>query len=304
MHIQSIPMCKQYLSPSVFSRCCLDVRHHDQGTGSSNNYAYLVTDEASKDAVIIDPANPPEVVPILKEAIDSGKINLTAIVNTHHHWDHAGGNKEITSAPGDASKSVQLAQFKSLQLPVIGGKDCDQVTKTPKHDETFKIGQNISARALHTPCHTQDSICWLMEDGDEKVVFTGDTLFIGVLSLSVPLNDRNRGCGRFFEGTPAEMHTALNKTLAALPANTKVYPGHEYTKQNVKFLTTVLQTEAVKNLQAFAENNQQTQGQFTIGDEKEYNVFMKLDDPTVQKVTGKTDPVDVMGKLREMKNNM
>ena len=79
------------------------------------------------------------------------------------------------------------------------------------------------------------------------------------------------------------MHTALNKTLAALPDDTKVYvsvpmnnlevantkqPGHEYTKQNVKFLTTVLQSEPVKKLEAFAENNQQTQGKFTIGDEK------------------------------------
>ncbi|KAL8656746.1 MAG: hypothetical protein Q9226_002560, partial [Calogaya cf. arnoldii] len=150
---------------------------------------------------------------------------------------------------------LQLSQFKNLKLPVIGGKDCKSVTKTPKNEETFKIGQNISVKALRTPCHTQDSICWLMEDGDETVVFTGDTLFIG-------------GCGRFFEGTPAEMHTALNKTLAALPDDTKVYPGHEYTKQNVKFLTTVLQTEPVKKLQTFAENNQQTQGKFTLGDEK------------------------------------
>jgi len=62
---------------------------------------------------------------------------------------------------------------------VIGGKDCQAVTKTPKHEETFKIGQGISVRALHTPCHTQDSICWFMEDGKDKVVFTGDTLFIG-----------------------------------------------------------------------------------------------------------------------------
>ena len=80
------------------------------------------------------------------------------------------------------------------------------------------------------------------------------------------------------------MHKALNKTLAALPNDTKVYvcwgfleqrrvayqeqPGHEYTKQNVKFLVNVFQTEPVKKLQAFAENNQQTQGKFTIGDEK------------------------------------
>ncbi|KAK3166887.1 hypothetical protein OEA41_010012 [Lepraria neglecta] len=100
------------------------------------------------------------------------------------------------------------------------------------------------------------------------------------------------------------MNIALNETLAALPNDTKVYPGHEYTKQNVKFLTTVLQTEPVMKLQSFAENNQQTQGKFTIGDEKEYNVFMRVDDPTIQKATGKTNEVDVMGALREMKNSM
>ncbi|MCJ1480121.1 Cytoplasmic glyoxalase II [Schaereria dolodes] len=100
------------------------------------------------------------------------------------------------------------------------------------------------------------------------------------------------------------MHVALNKTLAALPDDTKVYPGHEYTKQNCKFLTKILQTEPVKKLESFAENNKETQGRFTIGDEKTYNVFMRVEDPAVQKATGKTDPVDVMGKLREMKNNM
>ncbi len=72
---------------------------------------------------------------------------------------------------------VQLAQFKDL--PVVGGKQCEAVTRTPKHDETFKIGQGITVKALHTPCHTQDSICWLMEDDSDRVVFTGDTLFVG-----------------------------------------------------------------------------------------------------------------------------
>ncbi|KAL9610047.1 MAG: hypothetical protein Q9167_005232 [Letrouitia subvulpina] len=116
------------------------------------------------------------------------------------------------------------------------------------------------------------------------------------------------------------MHTALNKTLASLPDDTKVYvssflivnhymlttpePGHEYTKQNVKFLTTVLQNEAVLKLQSFADKNKETQGKFTIGDEKQYNAFMRLEDPSIQKATGKTDPVDVMGQLREMKNQM
>lgn len=73
--------------------------------------------------------------------------------------------------------SDQLADFRDL--PIFGGKQCEAVTKTPSDGETFKIGESILVKALHTPCHTQDSICWLMEDKDEKVVFTGDTLFIG-----------------------------------------------------------------------------------------------------------------------------
>ena len=217
------------------------------------------------------------VAPVVKDQVDSGKINLTAIVNTHHHWDHAGGNDEM------------LKKFP--KTPIVGGKDCQSVSRTPKNGEKFKIGQSISVTPLYTPCHTQDSICYFLEDGNDRAVFTGDTLFIG-------------GCGRFFEGTPAEMNTALNETLAALPDDTKVFPGHEYTKQNVKFLVSVSQTEPIKKLQAFAENNKETQGKFTIGDEKLHNVFMRVQDPEMQKVTGKTQPVDVMAKLREMKNSM
>ncbi|KAH9909983.1 hydroxyacylglutathione hydrolase [Xylariomycetidae sp. FL2044] len=288
MHIQSIPMCKKAslslclsLSPYIYGttyglavsmlyRIVVVMRR----TGSSDNYAYLVVDDKSKDAVIIDPANPEEVAPVLKEAIGSGKINLKAIVNTHHHWDHAGGNKKLLG---------------TSNLAIIGGKDCEAVTQTPANGQGFKVG-GVDVKGLYTPCHTQDSICWFMQDGDDKVVFTGDTLFHG-------------GCGRFFEGTAEEMHTALNKTLASLPADTKVYPGHEYTKANVKFGISVLQSEAVKKLESFAANNKETQGQFTIGDEKEHNVFMRVDDPVIQKATGETEPVQVMAKLREMKNN-
>ncbi|KAI1377414.1 Las1-domain-containing protein [Hypoxylon crocopeplum] len=255
MHIQSIPMW----------------------TGTSDNYAYLLVDDKSKDAVIIDPANPDEVAPVLKQAIQGGKINLTAIVNTHHHWDHAGGNIKLRSALGTPN------------LPIIGGKDCQEVTQTPANGEGFKLG-SIAIKGLYTPCHTQDSICWFAQDGDDKVVFTGDTLFHG-------------GCGRFFEGNAEEMHTALNETLASLPDDTTVYPGHEYTKSNVKFGISVLQSEAIKKLQSFAENNQETQGKFTIGDEKLHNVFMRVEDPEVQKATGKTDPIEVMAELRTMKNN-
>ncbi|KAK0855291.1 Cytoplasmic glyoxalase II [Friedmanniomyces endolithicus] len=100
------------------------------------------------------------------------------------------------------------------------------------------------------------------------------------------------------------MDTALNKTLGALPDDTKVYPGHEYTKANVKFAVAVSQSESIKKLEAFASSNKQTQGRFPIGDEKQHDVFMRLDDPTVQKYTGKTGRVDVMSALREAKNSM
>jgi hydroxyacylglutathione hydrolase len=100
------------------------------------------------------------------------------------------------------------------------------------------------------------------------------------------------------------MHKALNETLAALPDETKVYPGHEYTKGNVKFCMAVSESEPIKKLQAFAAQNPQTQGKFTIGDEKLHNVFMRVNDTEIQKKTGKTNPVDVMMALREMKNAM
>jgi glyoxylase-like metal-dependent hydrolase (beta-lactamase superfamily II) len=131
--------------------------------GTGNNYAYIVSDSKSKEAVVIDPANPPEVLPVLKPLTESGDIKLTAIVNTHHHHDHAGGNAQM---------------LKTFSVPVIGGKDCDKVTKTPSHNSSWTVGQ-VTVRALHTPCHTQDSICYFVEDGSERAVFTGDTLFIG-----------------------------------------------------------------------------------------------------------------------------
>ncbi|RMZ87017.1 hypothetical protein DV736_g5754, partial [Chaetothyriales sp. CBS 134916] len=250
--------------------------------GSSNNYAYLVSDEKTHDAIIIDPANPPEVTPVLEKAL-KGSLNLTAIVNTHHHWDHAGGNRKLLDFLGP-----------DRQVPIIGGKDCEAVTRTPAHKEKWTIGKDIDVTALHTPCHTQDSICWFMQDRttNEHVVFTGDTLFIG-------------GCGKFFEGTAEEMNTALNSILAALPDDTKVYPGHEYTKSNVKFLEKIDGgNDRVKALKRFANENQETQGRFTIADEKAHNVFMRTATDEMKRVTGESAEVGVMAKLREMKNNM
>ncbi|KAF4585568.1 putative Hydroxyacylglutathione hydrolase [Ophiocordyceps camponoti-floridani] len=263
---------------TAFAAACraMHIKAIPMWVGSSNNYAYLVVDDESKEAVIIDPANPPEVTPLLKEAIDNGGIKLKAIVNTHHHWDHAGGNKKL------------LADLGSRPVEVVGGKDCEGVTRTPAHGETWRLG-DVTVRSVHTPCHTQDSICYYMEDRTGRAVFTGDTLFVG-------------GCGKFFEGSADEMHEALNKRLANLPDDTVVYPGHEYTASNAKFAMSVQPSQAIDRLRQYAAKETVTTGKFTIGDEKKHNVFMRVDDPDIQMATGESDPVGVMGKLREMKN--
>lgn len=244
--------------------------------GDSNNYAYLLVDEPTKNAWLIDAAFPKDVLAFLELKKES--FELKAIVNTHHHWDHAGGNKTFHKKYPD--------------LPIIGGKDSELVTYTPSHREVIDLGDNVSITALHTPCHTQDSICYYVKDSKtgEKAVFTGDTLFVS-------------GCGRFFEGNAEQMDAALNKILAKLPKETVVYAGHEYTKSNVKFSKTVLQNDAIANLETFASNNEFTAGKFTIGDELEFNPFMRLQDPQVQKATGESDSVAVMARLREMKNS-
>lgn len=80
---------------------------------------------------------------------------------------------------------LQLQELGNEKLPIIGGKECEGVTQTPPNGEGFELG-SITVKGLYTPCHTQDSICWFMQDGDDKVVFTGDTLFHGGrLSLSI-----------------------------------------------------------------------------------------------------------------------
>lgn len=86
-------------------------------------------------------------------------------------------NRGLSSSP-TASLTI-LLQLKSYNIPIIGGKDCTKVNNVPSHGSTFKIGEGITVKALHTPCHTQDSICYLFEDRNDRAVFTGDTLFIG-----------------------------------------------------------------------------------------------------------------------------
>lgn len=245
--------------------------------GYGDNYCYILTDDTTNKSWIIDPAFPKDIENYL---LNDNKSEITSIVNTHHHNDHSGGNKHLSAT-----------LFKNL--PVIAGKDSPCVSYTPSDGEVIQLGNDVEITAIHTPCHTQDSICYYAVDKKtkQKCVFTGDTLFIS-------------GCGRFFEGDGKQMKSSLEK-LMNLPDETVVYPGHEYTAGNVNFSLSVLgsKNEALNELQNFCSKNEYTIGKSTIGDEKAFNPFMRLDDPEVEKSTGLSDPIKIMDKLRVMKNS-
>ncbi|XP_045884675.1 hydroxyacylglutathione hydrolase-like protein isoform X2 [Micropterus dolomieu] len=157
-----------------------------------DNYMYLVIEERSKQAVAVDPAVPHRLLEIVKRE----GLSLTAVLTTHHHWDHARGNEALLKeVPG---------------LNVFGGDDrigglTDKVTNA----QELKFN-SINVRCLFTPCHTSGHMCyfvWEDECTDAPAVFTGDTLFIG-------------GCGRFLEGTAEQMYHNLTQVLGSLPQDT------------------------------------------------------------------------------------
>ncbi|TNY19383.1 beta-lactamase-like protein [Rhodotorula diobovata] len=241
----------------------------------SDNYEYIIVDEKTGTTAVVDPYDPPKLQAAAeKEGIKLGQYLLT----THGHHDHAGGNDKTAEA------------YPGIKV-YAGGEGVPAVTDVLKHGDKFKVGE-LDVTAVYTPCHTRDHICYYVEDKakDERAVFTGDTLFIS-------------GCGRFFEGEPHEMHAALNEKLAALPDDTKVFCGHEYT--NVAFSQKVdPENAAIQKLVKFCEENDVTTGKFTIGDEKQHNVFMRTTSPAVQKATGTSDAIKAMGVLREMKASL
>ncbi|EKM82821.1 hypothetical protein AGABI1DRAFT_111387 [Agaricus bisporus var. burnettii JB137-S8] len=247
-----------------------------------DNYAYLLIDTPSNKAAAVDVYDVDKV----SAAAQSLGVSIVAAITTHWHDDHSGGNHEFGKKfPG---------------LPIYGSKDKENVTNVshPVGDnDEFKIGDNIHVKCLATPCHTQDSISYYVTDPTDSShpggVFTGDTLFIG-------------GCGRFFEGSADEMGRAL-KYLGSLPDKTLVYNGHEYTTGNLAFAKAIEpDSPGIARLAQFVKDNDITTGKSTIGDEKDWNVFMRLSSPDVRKKTNagpNTPDSDIMNSLREQKNN-
>ncbi|GFR24108.1 hydroxyacylglutathione hydrolase, mitochondrial [Trichonephila clavata] len=243
-----------------------------------DNYMYLIIDEKTLKAAVVDPVEPKSVL----KAAEEEKADITTVLTTHHHWDHAGGNTELMSL--------------KRNIKVVGG-DLNIASLTDKvtHGDSLQVGE-LHINCLLTPCHTRGHICYFVEDesGSAPAVFTGDTLF-------------SAGCGKFFEGTPEQMYEALVRILGNLPDNTRVYCGHEYTANNLLYAAHVEPENSIIKSKLEWAKMKRAAGEptvpSTIGDEKTFNPFMRVKEPSVQKHAGSTDPVAVMNFLRNEKNH-
>ena len=228
-----------------------------------DNYSYLIIDDKNNSACVIDPSEDKPIVDYLKNK----NINLKYILNTHHHTDHIGGNKNL--------KKI----FRSV---VVGFEE--DYNRIPEIDIFLKDNQiwraeNFIAKIIHTPGHTSGHVCYhFFED---QLIFTGDTLF-------------SLGCGRIFEGTHSQMYESLKK-IKALPEKTKIYCGHEYTISNSKFCLKYDPTNK-KLIKKISDLKKKIDNGFpsipsTLKDEMECNIFLKAKD---QKS---------FSKLRDLKDN-
>jgi hydroxyacylglutathione hydrolase len=240
---------------------------------------YVWTLRSGANAAVVDPGEAGPVLAYLR----THKLNLTAIMNTHHHADHVGGNAEL---------------LEHYPVPVYGPYDdrIPTVSERVREGDTFTLpGFALELKVFEIPAHTRTHIAFY----GGGMLFCGDTLFAC-------------GCGRLFEGTPANMHAALTK-LAGLPGATRVYCGHEYTLSNIKFARAVEtgNTALVEWEQAAAALRAKDQPTLpsTLDEELAANPFMRCNEPAVVAAASKhagqalTDPVSVLGALRDWKNN-
>jgi len=211
-----------------------------------DNYVWLMHDPASLETVAVDPS---VADPVLEAAAARG-WRITQVWNTHWHPDHTGGNDAIRAATGCTITGPAEAEKVSKLDRIVAGGD------------RARIGA-IEAELHDIPAHTAGHVAFHLPDAG--VVFTGDTLFA-------------MGCGRLFEGSAAQMHDALQR-LAALPPETRVYCGHEYTLANGKFALTVepgnqALVDRMADVEAMRARGEVTLPS-TVGLERATNPFMR-----------------------------
>jgi hydroxyacylglutathione hydrolase len=247
----------------------------------SDNYAYLVVDDASKQCGVVDCAQADKV---LAEVSRRG-LQLIAVLPTHWHYDHVGGNEDLVRAlPG---LRVYGARGEHGRIPAQ--------TQAVDDGDTVEVG-SLKGRVIGIPAHTNGHIAYYF--AGLNAVFTGDTLFIA-------------GCGRVFEGRAQTMVESLAK-LAALPDSTQVYCGHEYTEKNLRFaLTLEPNNQALKTKYQWAQNVR-AEGKYTIpssiGEEKQFNPFLRTDSAELRRSLKQLAPdladdkVAIFAKARELKD--
>ena len=242
-----------------------------------DNYSYLIIDKNNKKTCIVDPSEPRPVINFLEK----NNLKLNYILNTHHHYDHIGGNIELK---------------KKYNAKVIGFKG--DYKRIPEIDFKLEDGEiwkqeNFEAKIIHVPGHTLGHICFHFYN--ENNLFTGDTLF-------------SLGCGRIFEGTYEQMFSSLEK-IKKLPHKTKIYCGHEYTLQNSKFCIKYDKDnlELIKKINDIKKklNNNQPTIPTTLEEELKSNIFLRSDNFKIKNNlnmnTGSS--LDTFSKLRDLKDN-
>ena len=243
----------------------------------NDNYSYLIHDEISNTVAIVDPS---EFIPC-DTIISKNYKKLDFILNTHHHYDHVGGNEELKKKYN--SKVLGFENDKN-RIP--------QIDTVLKDNQEFKIG-TFNFTTIFIPGHTSGHVAFYFKK--ERVVFSGDTLF-------------SLGCGRVFEGTYKQMFQSLNK-LKNLPGETKVYCGHEYTFKNLEFcLKFNPNNDFLKKKKddiKLSLKNKKPTIPSTIADEIKANIFFRVNDPDVKKAINleNSPDIEIFTKLRDLKDN-
>ncbi len=241
-----------------------------------DNYVYLLHDAASGATAVVDPSVADPVLAALKET----GWRLSHILNTHHHWDHTGGNAALKAATGAIVVGPLADRERIPDIDVALGEG-----------EHYAVGSEV-AEIFDVPGHTRGHIAFWFPTS--RALFCGDTLF-------------TLGCGRMFEGTAAQMWRSLSK-LRALPAETRVFCGHEYTQANARFALTVEPGNRALVERAKAVDAMRSQGRptvpATLGEEVATNPFLRADRPELQEAAGLVgrDPVEVFGEIRHRKD--
>ena len=243
----------------------------------NDNYSYLIHDQISNTVAIVDPS---EFIPC-DTIISKNYKKLDFILNTHHHYDHVGGNEELKKKYN--SKVLGFENDKN-RIP--------QIDTVLKDNQESKIG-TLNFTTIFIPGHTRGHVAFYFKK--ERVVFTGDTLF-------------SLGCGRVFEGTYKQMFQSLNK-LKNLPGETKVYCGHEYTFKNLEFCLKFNPNndflKKKKNDIKLSLKNKKPTIPSTIADEIKANIFFRVNDPDIKKAINleNSPDIEIFTKLRDLKDN-